>query len=735
MRFGCLKYSLHYKVKPSLRVPFSCSLWPMLSAASLVWSGASMGEKRAHAATSIPAAQTTAPTVEHLSVTGRLNQERAQLFPALGAVSYQADQRQIRATPQGENAPLSQVLLRLPGVVQDSYGEVHVRGEHGGLTYRVNGVLLPEGLNGFGQELDSRIIQSVSLLTGTLPAQFGFRTAGIVDVHTKTGESLKGNQLSVYGGQYSSVVPSLQLGGKRGRFEYFSTFSYTHTAIGIENPTPSFRPLHDQTEQYKGFTYASWQIDDHSRLSVIGSVSDAAFELPNTPGLPQLYTLDGVHAHDSALQSRFLNDRQHEQNYYAVVSYQRHQGAFDMQLSPYVRYGAIHYTPDRERDLIFQGVAQKEMNDFTTAGAQFDSSWRGWRYHTVRFGMIGHYTAERLNTDSDVFPVDESGQQTSTQAQHLVDRTRNWAVEAGIYLQDEYALTRTLTLNYGARYDRFEASFTHEGQVSPRVNMVWRPHRRVGFHIGYSRFFAPPSPQYIHPSTLARFAGTTNAPASPGGDPTRVERSHYIDAGVMVHVTPHWQVTVDAFSKWSRNMTDLGQFGRAVILVPFSYRRGHLYGGEASTSWRKGPWSLYGSFSYVMTRGQTVNSAQYQFEPEELAYIHTHGIQLDHQGKYTASMGASWRHRHHMAYVDCVYGNGLRSGFANLMKEPQYAIFNIGYEYTLTHLPLGHVLRTRIDVVNLFDKRYQMRDGSGVGVYQAQYGQRRGIYGTTTLEF
>ena len=71
-------------------------------------------------------------------------------------------------------------------MVQDSFGQVHVRGEHNNLTYRVNGILLPEGLNGFGQELDTRLIQSVTLIDGTLPAEFGFRTAGIVDVTTKS---------------------------------------------------------------------------------------------------------------------------------------------------------------------------------------------------------------------------------------------------------------------------------------------------------------------------------------------------------------------------------------------------------------------------------------------------------------------------------------------------------------------------------------------------------------------
>jgi len=100
---------------------------------------------------------TVAPTPEHIDVIGRLNKERARIFPGLGAVDYHIDQHQIDVTPGGQNAAFNQILLRVPGVVLDSYGEVHVRGEHGGLACRVNGVLLPKGLNGFGQELDTRV--------------------------------------------------------------------------------------------------------------------------------------------------------------------------------------------------------------------------------------------------------------------------------------------------------------------------------------------------------------------------------------------------------------------------------------------------------------------------------------------------------------------------------------------------------------------------------------------------
>ena len=148
---------------------------------------------------------TNSPTkLETVVVRADLDAAREQIAPSLGAVTYTIGPNQIQSMGQGENASFQQVLLQAPGVVQEEFGEIHVRGDHGDLQYRVNGVLLPESLNGFGQEIDTHLIHSVTLITGTMPAQFGDRTAGIIDVTTKTGSQLNGAELSLYGGSYDT---------------------------------------------------------------------------------------------------------------------------------------------------------------------------------------------------------------------------------------------------------------------------------------------------------------------------------------------------------------------------------------------------------------------------------------------------------------------------------------------------------------------------------------------------
>lgn len=668
---------------------------------------------------------------EQITVTAQTHETEERLQKKWAIYAPALDKSRIEALPQGDNTSLSQALLHLPGLVQDGDGEVHVRGAHNGLTYRINGIFLPEGLKGFGQAVDMRIIDSLQLLTGALPAEFGFRTAGIIDITAKKPEKDFGGNLSLYGGSYESFKPSLQLSGKKENFSWFSSLTYNQNNIGIENPVDTFRPIHDQTRQITHFSFLSWKLGQKSELFLIENAALARFNLPNTPNAePENPDYD----HGSDLNSARLRDYQNEQTHYLVLGYKYRGDRTSFKIAPYFQYNAISYHPDIRGNLVFQSAAQRIMNDFSTEGVQADLKYHFSGHHYMKLGLIHRYIYERLHSHSYVFPTDDSSQPTSLLVRRIDDNSHNTALENGIYWQDYRDLPGHISLISGLRYDRFDASFDHEGQLSPRLNILWRPNDIVSLHTGYARYFAPASPQYVGASSLGKFVNTTNAPEIYGATAPKVERSHVFDAGLALQLPGHIQFTTDCFYKSLRNMTDLGQFGRAVIFAPFSYRLGRVYGDDSSISWHHHHWMIYGNFSWLRAYGKDINAAQYQFDAETLAYSRTHTIALDHQGKYTASAGISWRNKHHLLLLDFLYGNGLRRGFSNLEKEPAYAIFNTGYQYT-TPLSARYHLTARLDVINLFDHRYQLRDGSGIGVSQARYGQRRGGYLTLGLGF
>src|SRR5215469_14854324 len=184
-------------------------------------------------------------TAEQVVVTSQeLDISREAIVPSLGATRYTIGPDRLDSQAQGENAPFNETVLRFPGVSRDSFGQLHVRGEHGNLQYRIDDVLVPESIPGFGPELATRFADNISLMTGALPAQFGFRQTAVVDIHSKTGAAFNSGEASIQVGSFDTFSESLEKGGVTGRLSYYVTQSYFHSGIGVENPTPSDNPIH-----------------------------------------------------------------------------------------------------------------------------------------------------------------------------------------------------------------------------------------------------------------------------------------------------------------------------------------------------------------------------------------------------------------------------------------------------------------------------------------------------------
>jgi outer membrane receptor protein involved in Fe transport len=675
--------------------------------------------------------------VSEVVVTGRLDAARDKIAPALGAVTYTIGQNEIQSIGQGTDGSFQQIAIQAPGAYQDEFGEIHIRGDHGDIQYRVNGVFLPEQLNGFGQEVDPRLINSVTLIDGTLPAQFGDRTAGIFDIKTKTGSELNDTQVATYGGSRGTFNQAITTGASRGDFEYFISASHDHNDLGIDNPTSSAAAVHDATDQERAFSYLSYRLNNDSRLTLLLNASASTFQIPDTPGLSPVFTVSGTPLADSSS----INEHQTEQNYYSVLSYQTTVGSLSAQVSAYTRFTTILFTPDDVGDLLFDGVVAGVRNSDLANGVQAEASYSINSQHTIRFGGLLTYDSEELSTRASTFPSTTQfmpdtppALQSSDQPIVAAGISRNSGVTTGAYLQDEWSLSGAFTLNYGLRYDVFNTNFDRESQVSPRVNLVWKMSSETTAHAGYARYFTPPTLQYISGSTISDFENTTNAPFNDVDGPQKAERSNYFDAGLSRQLTRSWLINVDSFIKFAKNLLDDGQFGNAVILNNFNYKTGKIYGAEFSTTYRRGPLSLYGNFSYVQTSARDVDSSQYEFPSGELAYISTHDIQLDHQQQFSASAGGAYHIRSDTrVYADFLYGDGLRAGFANLQKLPSYHPINVGFEHTITLQ--GNDLKLRFDCLNLFDEVYELRNGSGLGIAAPAYGPRRGFYGGLSYDF
>ncbi|MGE7137295.1 TonB-dependent receptor [Luteibacter sp. NPDC031894] len=684
----------------------------------------------AHAADVPPQSPTNLGAVD---VTAKLDEARNSLSPDTGSSQYVMDRQTIQALPLGDSTPLNQVILQAPGVVQDSYGQLHVRGDHANLQYRIDGVLIPESIGGFGQTLDARMIQNVKLLTGALPAQYGERTAAIVDITTRTAsKDGVGGSVGITGGQFGTINPNATLFGRSGAWSWFLTANYLESDVGIENPTASRKPIHDHTNQVKAFGDISYLIDNDTRLSFLFGATNNRFEIPNNPGqAPEFGYLD-VTNFDSAQ----LDERQREKTRFGILSLQGKLGNTAYQVSAGQRYSGLDFTPDDIGDLMFNGVASNVSRANRASTLQADFSTPLGDNHTLRYGMYASFERATATNNALVFPADADGNQASTTPLDIVDASRIIARTYALYLQDEWSIGDKWTVNYGARADRYDA-FRPESQLSPRVGVVYQPTATTTIHAGYSRYFTPPASEMISPTSIAKFAGTTNALPGEGNDTPLAERSSYYDVGISQKLGDAWTVGIDSYSRHVARIQDEGQFGTALVYSTFNYDQGKVKGDEFTLNYDGGALTAYFNFAYNRSVGKRIITGQYNFDPDDLAYIQDHFIHLDHDQKYTSSGGVSYAFDDATRIgADYLFGSGLRRDglVPNGDTMPAYFQLNLSVSHDFHLTPVG-TTHTQLALVNALDRTYEIRDGSGIGVGAPQFGPRRGVFLSLQQDF
>ncbi|CAH0445002.1 hypothetical protein LMG10661_01345 [Ralstonia syzygii subsp. syzygii] len=683
------------------------------------------------AASATSTAQAAASNVRDLSETRvtakRLDAARNALSPDTGSSVYRFDTDDIARLPLGDATPLNQVLLQAPGVVQDSFGQLHVRGDHANLQYRINGVIIPEPISGFGQVLDTRFANQINVLTGALPAQYGYRTAGIVDIQTKGAATDEAGEPKAVSGEIGTVLGSrathevnAQLQGTKDRFSYYLSGVFAENNLGIENPTGNRNATHDHTTQNKSFGMLSYLLDNDSRVSFMFGTANSRFQIPTRPGLQPQFTLDGV----DAPASEALNANQREKTDFQILTYpQKVSPKLDYQVSVFRRASRIDYLPDPVGDLVYNGVASDVSRRNEAYGVQGDASYKLNDRHTLRAGLFVQRERFAVDNASTVFPADSTGAQTSGTPFTVIDNSSGSGTTLGVYLQDEWKPTDRLTINYGARYDHVN-TIVSEQQLSPRLGLTYDLTSRTRLHAGYARYFTPPPTEKFDTTTVQKFIGTTNALPSDANTAVKSERSNYFDLGISHQLTPHLTLGLDAYYRDVRHLQDEGQFGNALLFSAFNYERGRIYGLEASANYREGSFGAYLNLGVSRAQGKGIETGQFHFDDAELAYINSHWVNLDHDQRLTASAGVSYTYWGTTWLADALFGSGLRNGFANTDHLPAYWQLNLGAARDF-NLPLAGKLKTRLTVLNVLDRSYALRDGTGIGVGAPQFAPRR----------
>jgi len=664
----------------------------------------------------------------------RLDIARNALSPETGGVAYRFNQEAIHKLPAGANTEMSQVLAQAPGVSLDAAGQgqdqIHIHGENGGgIQYRLNGVFLPDVVSSYGGMFSPRFVRSLTLLTGVLPAEIGFRNEGIIDVRTKDGcvdGGTANNNVDIYGGQRSTFEPSFEYGGCKGRLSYYTSGYYSQSAVGLASPTSSPHPKHDQTYQGQGLANLSYLINSQTRLSLLTGIAINSFQIPPEPGLAPEFTLAGTPAYPSA----WVSEGQFEQNYYGILSLQGTLGTkASYQLSAFSRYYALDFLPDQVGDLIYNGNASRIFQSGFVNGIQEDTSYRLTETHTVQAGL--YVSGETIETDNHAltFPANADGEQTSSVPISIVNDNNSVAWVVGLYAQDAWHPLPNLTINAGTRWDWVSGVVT-QNQVSPRVGFEYSILPQTVLHGGYARYMKLPPFQSVALETVQKFANTTNAAAtSTGNDKISAERDDYFDFGIRQGLLRGLSIGADGFFKFGHNQLDLAQFASSQVTAPLNYRKSRSWGSDLSITLQREKLSAYLNFSYTVLQAQNITAGQFLADdPDEVAYVARRWVILDDVQEFTGSSGIAYQIFGFLLTTDGLWGSGYRRGDGNTGELPPFLQINAGIVRTLK-LPWFGDVEARGTVINLFDHGYQIRNGTGIGVFSPQYGPRRTFYG------
>jgi TonB dependent receptor/Carboxypeptidase regulatory-like domain/TonB-dependent Receptor Plug Domain len=676
-----------------------------------------------------------AETLPEVKVEGQRTPAAAGYGPgvsAAGSNEYSVSAAGIANLPAGTNTAITDVLTQMPGVAIDQNQQIHIRNTEGPqFQYQIDGAVVPIDINTnppFISQINPMFIARLDLLDGILPSRYSYATGGIVAIQTRNGCDSPGGSVSLMAGQRIDIVPAADYAGCAGKLSYYASGQYDQGQNAFSSATPGPNPIHDRTAQGQGFATLSYPVNATTKVNVVFSAAGSNNQLPNVPNLEPVFSLAGASGFNSAAINSYLNFR----DYLGIVSLRSTPGS---NLSYQISYAAHSITqsfrPDNDGELIYQGVASNASHADADNTLQGDLTYQTGR-HTIGTGFyLGEYHV-RAGDTSLVFPVDTSGNQASSTPVTVINNAVATNILSGIYLNDLWQVTGRLKLNMGLRWDDM-TGFTEHNQFDPTINLTYALAPRTTVHAGFARYMQVPSFLGISPTAPAAFAGST-AEGPPGIPTPQTEDDFEWDAGISDRLNSRVTLSEDAFFELTERYLDTGQFGVVPIFAPFNYDHGTIWGSESAVRYQDDKLSAYANVTIGRNLQKGVLTGQFNFDPDELAFINAHSIVLDHQPLYGAAAGASYRWHDFTFVFDGIYSSGLRGGFADLEQLPTVLQLNAGVQRDF-RIPGVGTVSDRLTVLNLLDRVNLIRPSEGIGIFQSSYGPRFTVLNTLSFSF
>ena len=658
--------------------------------------------------------------------------------------TYSISRKDIEELPRGNNVELQDVLITIPSAVYGSLKQVHIRQDHANIQLRIDGVPIPDTVSStFSDVISPRAWERADIILGGMEAQYGNKTAAVLDITTKSGTKPGFGSAQMLGGSNNTINPSLEYGGTVGeKFRFYILNSHTATNRGIEPPTLGHSIFHGQSERNQTFIRGDYQLDNSNNFSFVFLNSVAKYQIPTLPGqtpnaiIPGLILPGGF----SAVPSEMVDENQKENNQYGHMVWRHDVNSSNFfSLSGYVRqtratfrtdpFNVLAYTPNEAEPF---SAASQDRNAYS-GGIRFDHTYIPNKEHVIKTGFQVDRTQTWNKTRLFTFADDGVGNPTGPVLGLDADN-RLIGYRQEFWIQDQWSPNDRWTFNLGVRADAVQYQ-RHEGQISPRVGITYKADPANVFHIYYGRQFTPPNLEAISFAKL-NTAGTKAAPEDTTNNTVRAERAHYFEVG-SYHALSRWAtLQLTGYYKLANYLSDAGQFGTTPLLNYFAFERGWTRGIDGALKLQiTDNLTARGNVAWGQCKGYGLQSGHTLLEAAEIADINSKGgVHCDHQQTLTSSAVVAYRFLERTTITgQTLFASGLRTaeegGKTNSTHSPSYTIYNM----SLTHvIPLpwdNQKLLLGFDVVNLLDQQYLINQGEGsIGLGVSHAGMPRSFF-------
>lgn len=559
------------------------------------------------------------------------------------------------------------IAASVPGAAASSSGELHIRGSHGQYTYYLDGAPLPASVSGsFGDLIDPKNIQTLRVLTGGFPAQFGGNIAAVFDVTAKAGRPGRPRGFFQQIGQgYQTYQSTGQAGGGAGNFSYFASGVRRSTDRRLDPVTQD--PLHDAGSESVAFLKLNARLSTRDQLVFDGARTDAQFQIPN----------------EEDRQAVGQDDVQRENGGFANLIWRRSGGANNLTLALYSHQSRLRFTPSAGDLRPSAGstdtsglISTSEDRTANTVGLRADYSVRAGTRNKIGLGA----DVSRVNGQEEFLILSGNGDPPVRDSHAISGGDR------GVYLQDDWTPGRT-AINLGLRYDAHQAEETTT-QLSPRLNLTYTAGRRDNFHAYYNRLFQPAAIEDVRRLSGATAVGNTVITG------IKPERNNFYEVGWQ-HDQAGFTTSLNAYYKTAQDVIDEQPLGSTQITVPFNVQHGYVRGVELAV---EGPLarnlSFYANYARAWAQSAGAISGGIASADPPSGYF-----PVDHDQRHTASVGLDYARNGAVASLDGEYGSGFpyQDDNGNFQRVHPHFILNFALG---TQIGWGQLTFTVGNIVN-----------------------------------